>query len=513
MCGIFFIKGNYNNETLNVAFTKGQLRGPDNSKLEQINHETALGFHRLSINGLDSISNQPIIKHGVYLICNGEIYNYKDLYKDIGINPDTNSDCEVILDLYFLYPVDYFIKLLDGVFSFIIYDSVQNTYIVGRDPFGVRPLFCNTHFNSFASELKQLMFLDQQIIQFPPGHYYENNQVIKYHTINNYILPNCSSIKTFSSEYTFYTDIIRATLINSVKKRLLTDRPIACLLSGGLDSSLITSIVCNLCPNKVIETYSIGMPGGTDLKYAQIMAKFLNTKHTEIILTEDSFFQAIPEVIKIIESYDTTTVRASVGNYLISKYISEHSDAKVIFNGDGADELTGGYKYFQNSPSGLEFDSEIHKLLNNIHYFDVLRSDRTVASCGLEARTPFLDKTFVNMYLSIPLYIRRKVGEIEKKLLRDSFKGVIPESVLYRKKEAFSDGVSSTDNSWFNIIQTRVKQINLPECYHQFNPPQTEEQKYYRYLFEQDYEHQCQVIPYFWMPNWSNTTDPSARTI
>ena len=513
MCGIFFIKGQYNYEILNNYFMKGQSRGPDNSKLECVNENTTIGFHRLMINGLNDISNQPIVKNGIYLICNGEIYNYKELYYYLNLNPTTNSDCEIIIDLYLTYPIEYFIKLLDGVFSFIIYDSNLNTYSVGRDPFGVRSMFCNHNFTSFSSELKQLMFLDQQLKQFPPGHCYTNNKLIKYHSIGDYILPNCSNNNTYTTEYKFYTNLVRTTLVKAVKKRLLSDRPIACLLSGGLDSSLITSIVCNLSPGIQVETYSIGLQGSTDLHYAKIISDYLNTNHTEIIVTEDEFFSAIPEVIKRIESYDTTTVRASVGNYLISKYISENSQAKVIFNGDGADELAGGYLYFNNAPTSLDFNYEIHKLLNNIHYFDVLRSDRTVSSCGLEPRTPFLDKTFVNMYLSIPLYIRNQNNVIEKKLIRDSFQDLIPDSVLYRKKEAFSDGVSSTGNSWYKIIEKKVNSIQLPDTFYEFNTPTTQEQKYYRYLFETEFTEKGAVIPYFWMPKWTNSTDPSARTL
>jgi len=512
MCGIFFIRGKYKLLNLNNYFTKGKSRGPDNSEITQINENVILGFHRLSINGLDTISNQPIIKKGIYLICNGEIYNYKQLYEDMNLKPKTNSDCEIIIDLYLRYPIDYFIKLLDGVFSFIIYDSNNDNTVIARDPFGVRPLFCDTKMTSFASELKQLMFIDSEIIQFPPGHYY-NGKLCKYFSFGGLILPNCQQFPNFGTEYSFYTSLIKHTLIKSVKKRLLSDRPIACLLSGGLDSSLITSLVCNLQPEKQIETYSIGLPGSTDLKYARIVADYLKTKHTEVIVSEDEFFQVIPEVVKIIESYDTTTVRASVGNYLISKYISENSDAKVIFNGDGSDEVTGGYLYFHSAPNNLEFDSEITKLLSNIHYFDVLRSDRTVASCGLEPRTPFLDKTFVQMYLSIPVHLRNQKNKLEKQLLRDSFIGLLPESILSRKKEAFSDGVSSENNSWHKIIKNKVNSILLPDINYKFNSPSTPEQMYYRYLFEMEYTDKSNIIPYFWMPNWNDSNDPSARTL
>ena len=545
MCGIFFIKkenGNINNNNINnenesdaVApiqheyittlseFNKGQQRGPDDSKfLDLFNYY--MGFHRLSINGLDTDSNQPFIKNDIYLICNGEIYNYKELYSHIGIKQETNSDCEIILDLYQLYPVEYFINLLDGVFAFILYNVRKQEIIVGRDPFGIRPLFSDESFNYFSSELKQISDLTTEpISQFPPGHYLiKNNKLetnlFKYHHLQQFYMPQCSQYKNFSDERNFYKSMIRGTLTNAVKKRLMSDRPIACLLSGGLDSSLITSIVVQLLKDTNIttplETYSIGLEGSTDLKYAKIVADYLGTNHTEIVVDEYDFFVVIPEVIEKIESYDTTTVRASVGNYLVAKYISEHSDAKVIFNGDGSDELTGGYLYFKKAPSSLLFDYEVKHLLSNIHFFDVLRSDRCISSCGLEPRTPFLDKTFVNMYLSIPLKYRKE-SEIEKKILRDSFMEFLPREVLYREKEAFSDGVSSSDRSWFQIIADTLKSTKIPQFnYNQYYlSPQTKEQLYYRYLFEQKFSNRETVIPYFWMPKWSNTNDPSARTL
>lgn len=540
MCGIFFVKKNedISAEKVYTEFEKSKNRGgipPDDTKFFEIG-EYYLGFHRLSINGLNTESNQPFYKNGTYVICNGEIYNYKELYSYIGIKPLTDSDCEIIIDLYQLYPIDYFINLLDGVFSFIIYDTRKNLVMIGRDPFGVRPLYYSHDYNNFSSELKQINNLtNETITQFPPGHFLIKNNVTnitnvtnvtkvtnlpnKYHTLTQYYMPLCAQFKSFVYERNYYKSLIKGILINAVKKRLLSDRPIACLLSGGLDSSLITSIVVNLLKDKTnnkLETFSIGLPGSTDLIYAKKVANYLGTKHTEILLTEDDFFNAIPEVIEKIESYDTTTVRASVGNYLVSKYISQNSEAKVIFNGDGSDELTGGYLYFLKAPNSLLFDFEVKHLLQNIHYFDVLRSDRSISSCGLEPRTPFLDKTFVNTYLSIPLYHRKPEGnEIEKKILRDSFMEFLPTDVLYRKKEAFSDGVSGNDRSWYQVIAEKLEKIDIPIFEHneEYLSPKTKEQMYYRYLFEKKYPKREKIIPYFWMPKWSNTTDPSARTL
>ncbi|XP_065893700.1 asparagine synthetase [glutamine-hydrolyzing]-like, partial [Dysidea avara] len=274
---------------------------------------------------------------------------------------------------------------------------------------------------------------------------------------------------------TWYYNEIREKLISAVRKRIsTTERPIACLLSGGLDSSLITSIVSSFMDTKEkkLETYSIGLEGSEDLKYARLVANFLKTNHHEIIVSEMDFLEAIPEVIKTIESYDTTTVRASVGNYLVAKYIKENSDAKVIFNGDGSDEVTGGYMYFHKAPDSLSFDNECKRLLKDICYFDVLRSDRCISCHGLEARTPFLDKEFVRNYLSLPYKKRYHVEkkQCEKYLLRDAFGNYLPTEVLFRTKEAFSDGV--------NLDMTKQYEIN---------PPQTKEQYYYRSVFEEFY--------------------------
>ena len=241
--------------------------------------------------------------------------------------------------------------------------------------------------------------------------------------------------------------MINESLSEAVRKRVNnTDREIACLLSGGLDSSLITALVKKMCPNKQLTTWSIGLKGSEDLKYARMVADHLGTVHNEIVVSEYDFLNCIESVIQAIESYDTTTVRASVGNWLISKYIKENSDCKVVFNGDGSDEVCGGYMYFHCAPDSIEFDKECKKLLKEIHFFDVLRSDRSISSHGLEARTPFLDANFVSTYLSIPANIRNHSENkcCEKYLLRRAFdNGLLPKEVLWRTKEAFSDGVSS----------------------------------------------------------------------
>lgn len=530
MCGIFaFITNDpdidrytniYNKTFITKQFEKGKQRGPESSVLKRIKNENIdvfLGFHRLAINGLDEISNQPIFIDGIYLICNGEIYNYRLLFSKLFITNVTNSDCEIIIHIYKLYGIDYLFELLDGVFSFVLYDTNKDVIYAARDPYGVRPLYYydNTDSIIFASELKQLYKFGIGIKQFPPGYYLELTKTKRFKCYHSFGFGKM----IYNNLYDIY-GIIYQTLHSAVKKRVVTtDRPIACLLSGGLDSSTITALVNSFLLKGTLETYSIGLEGSTDLVYAEKVANYLGTKHTSIVLTEDEFFNSIPSVIQAIESYDTTTVRASVGNYLIGKYIAEHSDAKVIFNGDGSDELTGGYIYFNKVPDETEFDRECKRLLTDIHLYDVLRSDKCISSHGLEPRTPFLDRSFVQVYLSVPEKIRchKSNGVYEKHLLRSAIEfmnpDLLPKEVLWRTKEAFSDGVSSHDTPWYKTIQSKVSELQTAQPIYQHLQPETPEQYYYRSLFESFYPNCGAIVPYFWMPKYVKATDPSARTL
>jgi len=545
MCGIFSLlnTNNISDFFINEQFEKGKNRGPEYSKLLTCENDK-FGFHRLAINGLNDKSNQPFMINDIILICNGEIYNYKYLYELMEIKSETDSDCEVILHLYLRYGIEQTLLMLDGVFAFILYDTKNKQIYAARDPYGVRPLYQLTNLNNsttdcligFASELKCLSGFNSicdsySIVQFTPGTY----SVFNY---NNYIWSNNKQnipyiVPSFSSPnnkfiWQCYFDNIIEYLTKSVEKRCLTtERPIACLLSGGLDSSLITALVnefyksnCNTTStSSKLETYSIGLSGSEDLKYARIAANYLNTKHTEIIVTEKEMFDAIPEVIHAIESYDTTTVRASIGNYLLGKYIAKNSNAKVIFNGDGSDELCGGYLYMNSCPDSIEFDKETRRLLKDIHLFDVLRSDKSISSHGLEPRTPFLDRNFVNYYLSIPPYARNHTNfsYCGKYLLRKSFslpiyensdcKQLLPDEILWRRKEAFSDGVTGHGRSLFQILQEFISiELNLPANIET-------EKLYYKSIFEKCFPNLSYIVPYFWMPKYTTATDPSARTL
>jgi len=605
MCGIFSLLNNSEHihlEYVKKQFNKGIGRGPEFSTLKSIMPNAFFGFHRLAINGLNPESNQPIIINDVAVICNGEIYNFKKLYEEMGVQPKTGSDCEVIIHLYLKYGIEHTLHLLDGVFSFIMVDyrlcNKEAKMYIARDPYGVRPLYymspahidnrkpefytrsiVKDNLFAFASELKMLTGLQQEISrkiavstknntskeytieQFLPGTYsmfeLEYKVQATWRPLKNQLAYHRMSFMTPSESFdidNIYHNI-QNKLVSAVEKRCCTtERPIACLLSGGLDSSLIAALVTeyhkknNLPP---IETYSIGLEGSEDLKYARMVADYLGTKHTEIVLTEEDFLNAIPDVIYSIESYDTTTVRASIGNWLLGKYIKEHSEAKVIFNGDGSDELAGGYLYMNYAPDLLEYDKECRRLMGDIYLFDVLRSDKSISSHGLEPRTPFLDRAWTQYYMSIPIIHRSHTlnGQMEKYLIRQSFsedyyinyqgKPLLPKQVLWRRKEAFSDGVSKTTRSLYEIIQEHTKNIFMNEIYPEFQHveegdgmyeqisklhpdtsrlnghliPNTAEKFYYRLIFERNYKGMGEILPYFWMPKFVNAKDASARTL
>ena len=539
MCGILSVVGDTSlfNET---TFKKGAKRGPEHSVVKIIEEDILFGFHRLAINGLNEKSNQPLTIDNVVLICNGEIYNYKRLYSIMNCVPETDSDCEVIIHMYKKYGIKQTLLMLDGVFAFVLYDKSKQQVYVARDPYGVRPLYMVSTMSHdsnkfqysyvFSSEIKMI---DQDIpgsrvTCFSPGHYLTLTKKVvwEYDSVIQYLHDPC--IHYFIDKDIQITMLLREALENAVRKRVeVTDRPIACLLSGGLDSSLITALVCKYTDPTKLKTFSIGLPGSEDMIYAEKVAKHLKTDHTSVVVTEDVFFNAIPEVIMAIESYDTTTVRASVGNYLVAKYIKENTDCKVLFNGDGADELMGGYLYLHAAPDALEFDKECRRLLKDIHQFDVLRSDRSISSNGLEPRVPFLDRGFVQFYLSIPPQKRfhKENNQIEKYLIRNAYANtnILPDEVLWRRKEAFSDGVSKQSRSWYQIIEEKIPSTIVDEYNqhvqirgsYQDTIPTTPEQYYYRMLFEESYHMRgaSKTIPYYWMPKYVDAKDASARTL
>jgi asparagine synthase (glutamine-hydrolysing) len=590
MCGIYSFL-NYQKQGLNLdnikrEFLKGVNRGPEET-IEKVveNYDLYIGFHRLAINGFnDSNSSQPMELNNIILICNGEIYNHKQLFNIMNINRKSSSDCEVILHLYMKYGIEQTLQMLDGVFAFMLFDFRNENnplMFVARDTYGVRPLFftrvryigknehsekswngydlskIDTHEKNhvwldaygFASEMKQLININipmncakYEIKQYKPGTYSCFNWDKKFKMWmsqthqKSFSLPNTFINYNITSEETACL-LIYNSLKDAVEKRVCnTEREVCCLLSGGLDSSLISALVSKIYKevyNKKIHTWSIGFEGSEDLKYAKLVADHIGSEHHSIIVSENDFLKAIEYVIYTVESYDTTTIRACVGNWMIAEYIKKNSGAKVVFNGDGSDEVAGGYLYFGLAPDEISFDKECRKLLSNIHFFDVLRSDRSISSHGLEARTPFLDRSFVQTYLSIPPGIRfhKKNEKCEKYLIRKAFCGedLLPYEVLWRTKEAFSDGVSKHSRSWHTIIKEYcVKLFHVPKGVSEekyiekhcellkiskHNRPQTLEQLHYRMIFNKYFSGQYNVIPHFWMPNFVDAKDASARTL
>lgn len=550
MCGIFSYLGlSIESEKLKEEYMKTYGRGPDSNVMKQITQNLVFGFHRLSIMDTSFRGDQPLYHptKPYVLICNGEIYNYEELKKKYNIQTYSDSDCEVILYLYEKFGIKITLELLDSeAFAFCLYDGLQGKLIVSRDRFGVRPLFVSKLHNGeymFCSEMKSLKeFTDiskgDTIEQFEPGSYRifslnNNNSIWNYLSYISSNSKDSGYIHYYKKIYDLYSEYdeeyilknIREKMSKAVNKRLMSDRPIGCLLSGGLDSSLVSALVAREFKNMgkgQLETFAIGIKGATDLEYAKQVADFIGSKHHSIELEEDDFLDAIPQVIKAIESYDTTTVRASTGNYLVGKYIKENTDITVVFNGDGSDEQSG-YIYLSKAPDKESFHEECVKLLSEIHYFDVLRSDRSLSTdWSLETRSPFLDTDFVDYYMSIPSELKMYENRIEKYLLRKAFdtENLLPKQVLWRKKEAFSDGCSSQQRSWHKIIQEYVDSKitddefmeNKDKYIH--NTPELKESYYYRKIFEEYYPNMEKLIPHFWLPKWNgNIKDPSAREL
>jgi len=533
MCGIFFLKyfknKKINEELILKNFNKIQHRGPDKSVFHN-NDAFFIGFHRLAINGITPMGDQPFeyIKgqNKVYVMCNGEIYNYRELNKKYGLGlKEGMSDCAVIYPLFLKVGLEKMIDLLDGVFAFVIYDTEDNSIYAGRDPIGVRPLFYgyNEEEIGFASEAKALSDL-MEVVPFPPGSYFSTHIGHPKHFFDIEEFKDCppNHYLTLMNDTQIY-ESVRNVFIKAVRKRMLSERPIGSLLSGGLDSSLVASIVQREMRENgmILNTYSIGFEGSPDLKYARKVADFIGSNHHEVILDMDDILHTLPEIIRQLETWDTTTIRASIGMYFLSKYIKENSEDVVIFSGEGVDELCQGYLYFHRQPNEMMGHMESMRLMRNLYMYDVLRADRTTAAHGLELRVPFLDKDFMKLITSLPY---RKVCPrkgIEKYLVRKAFDGFgyLPEDILWRTKEAFSDGVSSEHNNWLDKLKQAAEVLVTGKEVEYYREvvlhcvPRTREEVLYRKIFR-EYYRVDEWIGDYWMPKWSpETNDPSARTL
>ncbi len=515
MCGILGLTfvNNESSEIIQNTLNSELLlknRGPDDRSLT-ITKDYLFIFTRLAINGLSSLSNQPFKNNIITLLCNGEIFNHKFIENEYNLTCKSDSDCECILHLYEKIGFEKMLDKLDGDFAIILYDN--NKLYFARDRIGVRPLFMGWTTNGnfiVASTARSLDSFCKKIEPIVPGwgiYDYKTRKVIHY----NY---NIFIEKRVWKENA--QEIIRNYIINSVKNRTMSDRPIGCLLSGGLDSSLICSILCKILGEKNVRTYSIGMKGSEDLKNAEKVSKYLGTNHTEILFTPEEGFNAIPEVIRDLESYDITTIRASVGMWLMAKYIKENTEDIVLYSGEGADELFCGYLYFHYAPSVEELGIESRRLVKNLYLYDVLRADRCISSHGLELRVPFLDKNLVKFCLEIDPKQICPQKNIEKYILRESFKGnYLPNEILWRRKDGMSDGISGdSGKKWFEQIKEKVDEIISDKEYtNECNIYPSKEAYYYKKIYDTIFK-TFQPEYEYWLPKWVECNgDPSGRIL
>ena len=500
------------------GFDRTVSRGPDDSRVIDTG-KGLLGFHRLSIMGLTPLGMQPFELDGSYVVCNGELYGFekqKATLKQKGYTFKSDSDCEILLPMYFEYGTDIF-AMLDAEFACIIYDGKTGEYIAARDPIGIRPLYYGYDSEGvilFASEAKNLIGLTDKIMPFPPGHYYKDGKFICYCDIAGVDAVCHDDLETACTH-------IREKLVSGVEKRLVADAKVGFLLSGGLDSSLVCAIAAKKSKTP-IKTFAIGMSeDAIDLKYAKQVADYIGSDHTEIYMTPDEVISTLDGLIYMLGTFDITTIRASMGMYLICKAIHEQTDIRVLLTGEISDELFG-YKYTDFAPSAEAFQEEAEKRIRELHMYDVLRADRCISVNSLEARVPFGDLDFVKYVMALdPEMKLNKYGK-GKYLLRHAFEGggYLPDEILWREKAAFSDAVG---HSMVDYLKEYAEQQYSDEEFeaarkkYTHATPFTKESLLYREIFEKYYPGQAEMIVDFWMPNKSwegcDVNDPSARVL
>ena len=519
MCSIFGYCGDVLDK---AAFEKGfaqtQSRGPDDSRVVYTG-KGLLGFHRLSIMGLTPEGMQPFEKDGCFAVCNGELYGFeKEREKLIkkGYTFKSDSDCEILLPMYFEYGVDMFSRL-DAEFACVIYDGRSGEYIAARDPIGIRPLYYgydNDGSIVFASEPKNLVGLCKKITPFPPGHYYRGGKFTRYCDIATATSVCHDDLETACKK-------IREKLIAGVEKRLVSDAKVGFLLSGGLDSSLVCAIAAKKS-KEPIKTFAIGMSeDAIDLKYAKQVADFIGSDHREVYMNPDEVISSLETVIHLLGTYDITTIRASMGMYLVCKAIHEKTDIRVLLTGEISDELFG-YKYTDFAPNAREFQKEAEKRVRELHMYDVLRADRCISVNSLEARVPFGDLDFVKYVMELDPEMKINRYGKGKYLLRHAFEGLgyLPDEILWREKAAFSDAVGHSMVDYLKeYAEEQYSDAEFEAKCKKYDHarPFTKESLLYREIFEKYYPGQSEMIVDFWMPNknWEgcNVNDPSARVL
>lgn len=503
MCSIFAILDIHSDVTAlrQVALEMSKLlrhRGPDWSGIYS-SDKAILAHERLAIVDIDN-GAQPLISQdgSLILAVNGEIYNHKELKAELGdkYQYQTHSDCEVILALYQEYGVDFLDKL-NGIFAFVLYDKTKDSYLIGRDHMGIIPLYTGRDVDGqfyVASEMKALMPVCKTVDTFTPGHYLssDSSELQAYYQRDwrefSQVADNPASVEE-----------IRDALEAAVKRQLMSDVPYGVLLSGGLDSSVISAITQTFAKRRIennsetnawwpqLHSFAVGLEGAPDLIAAKKVADAIGTIHHEMTFTFQDGLDAIKDVIYHLETYDVTTIRAATPMYLMARKIKAMG-IKMVLSGEGADELFGGYLYFHKAPNAQAFHEELVRKLDKLHLFDCLRANKAMAAWGLEARVPFLDKEFMDVAMRInPEAKMSKDGRIEKHILRQAFEHKLPESVTWRQKEQFSDGVGY---SWIDGLkdhaqeQVSDKQLASAEFKFPYNTPTTKEAYFYRCFFE-----------------------------
>ena len=509
MCGISVRPSKYGTES-QIAY-----RGPDITKIKQVEDYTFM-FHRLAIVDTSHAGDQPFEDDRWVMLCNGEIFNYKQLkqtYTDYAYI--SHSDCETIIPVLENHRLVEACNILDGEFAFVAYDKRHKRVIAARDAMGIRPLFYGyTAENqiAFASEMKDLIAFCEKVYPFPPGHYYNGEGIKPFCEL--YRLPGG---KQYDMDKILVN--IRNILTASVVKRLDADVPVGYLLSGGLDSSLVCAIAQKHTV-KPITTFAIGLDyNPIDLKYAKQVADYLGTDHHEVIFTQEDIKNVLRTIIWPTETWDVTTVRASTPMYLLCKYIRENSDIRVVLSGEVSDELFG-YKYTDYAPSAIEFQKESQKRIKELYMYDVLRADRCIAGNSLEARVPFSDKQFVTYVMEIEPELKLNTYNMGKYLLRKAFDGTdyLPAEILFRDKAAFSDAVGhGLVDCLIELAEAKYTdaEFTAGAAKYKDNPPLTKEGLMYREIFNEMFPNQDHVICGYWLPNreWPNCDldDPSAR--
>ena len=499
------------------GFDKTISRGPDDSRIVDTGNGF-LGFHRLAIMGLTPSGMQPFKLGKSYVVCNGEIYGFEKLKQELSKKYafESDSDCEILLPLYKEYGTEMF-AMLDAEFACIIYDGDLGEYIAARDPIGIRPLYYGYDKNGaiiFASEAKNLVELTDKIMPFPPGHYYKGGQFVCYCDIAKVDAVCHDDLETVCRN-------IHDKLVAGVEKRLVADAKVGFLLSGGLDSSLVCAIAAKKS-KEPIKTFAIGMSeDAIDLKYAKQVAEYIGSEHKEVFMTPDEVLESLETVIQLLGTYDITTIRASMGMYLVCKAIHEQTDIRVLLTGEISDELFG-YKYTDFAPDAAAFQEESQKRIRELHMYDVLRADRCISVNSLEARVPFGDIDFVKYVMSIDSELKLNKYGKGKYLLRHAFEegDYLPEEILWREKAAFSDAVGHSMVDY--LKEYAQKQYSDEEFESRCKSytharPFTKESLLYREIFEKYYPGQAEMVADFWMPNreWEgcDVNDPSARVL